>query len=257
MVAGVLLGPSLLGAFAPQAQQWLFPKQSMPVLYAISQIGLVLYMFLVGHEFNIELIRGKSRQAAAISIAGILVPMTGGALLALTVRSRGDLFASTLSPGAAMLYLGAAMSITAFPMLARILEEKRIMRTRLGTLSLAAGSMDDAIAWCLLALVLATFNRSPMIAALAIGGGIVYALVMLAIVRPRLQWFSRSLERNGELTPQAFTALLAIVMLCAWVTDAVGVYAVFGAFICGTAMPRGRFADEVRLRMHFVTSSLL
>src|SRR5262249_18277201 len=138
-----------------------------------------------------------------------------------------------------------------------ILEEKRITRTRLGTLSLAVASTDDAIAWCLLAIVMATFNNSPIIAAHAIGGGIVYVVVMLLIARPAFRAFSRSVERRGELQPPAFTALLLVIMICAWVTDAVGIYAVFGAFICGAAMPRGQFAEEVRSRMQFMTSSLL
>ncbi len=153
MIAGVLLGPSLFGALAPSAQHWLFPKASMPILYAISQIGLVLYMFMVGLEFDTGLIRGRLKSAAAISASGIVVPFTLGAILALNLNSNAGFFTPHISRLMGAFYMGAAMSITAFPMLARILDERGISKTRIGTVSLAAGSLDDAMAWCLLAFI--------------------------------------------------------------------------------------------------------
>jgi Kef-type K+ transport system membrane component KefB len=253
MVAGVLLGPSLFGLLAPRAQQWLFPRASMPILYAISQVGLVLYMFLVGLELDTTLIRSRLRSAGLISASGIVVPFAlGGALAAALRGSSFDLFTPRIAPGFAAVYMGAAMSITAFPMLARILYERGISRTRIGTVSLAAGSLDDALAWCLLATILAAARNSASIAWLAIAGGVAYVLVMVYAARPLLRFFE-----CRELDATTTTVLLAVVMLCAWVTDAIGIYAVFGAFICGACMPRGAFAERVQEKFGLLTGTLL
>jgi Kef-type K+ transport system membrane component KefB len=272
MVAGVLIGPSLLGWFFPSVQQWLFPAvlevavgsatatiphPSMSILYALSQLGLVLYMFLVGLEFNVELIRGKVGSAGLISGAGIIVPFVFGGATALYMIGDNTFFGAGVSPWSAAVFLGASMSITAFPMLARILYERRIAQTRLGTISLAAGSIDDAIAWCLLAVVLATINRTPHVAWLAIGGGILYALAMFWAGRPLFRVFERTRQERGHVTMVSYTSLLGVVMICAWFTDVIGIYAVFGAFIAGTAMPRGAFAEEVREKTETFTTALL
>jgi len=270
MVAGVMLGPSLFGAIAPELQQWLFPKAalvlangskipnpSMSVLFAISQIGLVIYMFLVGLEFNTDLIKKRLKSAGVVSGAGILAPFILGAIAALWFYSNGELFTPGVQRWAAALYLGASMSITAFPMLARMLYERGLSKTRLGTLALAAGSMDDATAWCLLAIVLASFKSSANIAAFAIGGGIIYVLLMLFIGKRGFTLFSRRVKREGKLSIQTLTLVLVILMLCSWFTDAVGIYAVFGAFILGTAMPRGQFAEQFRHHTEFLTTGFL
>lgn len=265
MVAGVLLGPSLFGLIAPEAQAWLFPKTlpagglhpSMLVLYVLSQIGLVLYMFVIGMEFNHRLILGRVRHASLVSGAGIAVPLALGAVAALTLRGDADLFAPHVTPGAAALYLGAAMSITAFPMLARILHEKGIARTRMGTLALAAGSSDDAAAWCLLALVLSYLEGSWLIAILAIGGGGLYVAVMLLLGRPLLRVLDRGVDDDGRIAPGTLVAGLLVLVLGAFVTDTVGIYAVFGAFVAGIAMPRGRFADAAIGQLDLLTTTFL
>jgi Kef-type K+ transport system membrane component KefB len=265
MVAGVLLGPSLLGLLVPEAQAWLFPKTlpaggphpSMLILYALSQLGLVLYMFIVGMEFNHRLLLGRVRHASLVSGAGIAAPMVLGAVAALTLRGDADLFAPHVTPGAAALYLGAAMSITAFPTLARILHEKGITRTRLGTLALAAGSSGDAAAWCLLALVLSYLEGSWLIAMLAIGGGGLYVLAMLLLGRPLLRVLDRGVDGQGRIAPGTLVAALLVLMLGAFVTDVVGIYAVFGAFIAGVAMPRGRFADAAIGHLEPLTTTFL
>lgn len=265
MVAGVLLGPSLFGLLVPEAQAWLFPKTlpaggphpSMLILYALSQIGLVLYMFIIGMEFNHRLILGRVRHASLVSGAGIAVPLVLGAIAALTLRGDADLFAPHVTPGAAALYLGAAMSITAFPMLARILHEKGVARTRMGTLALAAGSSDDAAAWCLLALVLSYLEGSWLIAILAIGGGGLYVLVMLLLGRPLLRVLDGGVDGQGRIAPGTLVAALLVLMLGAFVTDAVGIYAVFGAFIAGIAMPRGRFSGAAIERLEPLTTAFL
>ena len=257
MIAGVVMGPSLFGLLFPGAQAHIFPKASLTITYAVAQIGLVLYMFLIGVEFQVDLIRKRLRSASSVSIAGILTPFTLGSLLALMLVHNGDYFAPNVAQWEAMLFMGAAMSITAFPMLARIIYERGLTGTSLGTLALAAGSMDDAAAWCILALVLASFNSNPMIALSAIGGGVLYAAIVLTIGKRLLKYLGDRVERARAMSPQMFTFVLMLVMLGAWITDAVGIYAVFGSFILGTAMPRGRFAREIQQRLEPLTTNFL
>lgn len=270
MIAGVMLGPSLFGIVAPELQQWLFPKAplilatgakipnpSMSILFAVSQIGLVLYMFLIGLEFNTDLIKRRFKSAGLVSLAGILAPFCLGAIAAIFLQGRGDLFKQGVGVSEAALYLGASMSITAFPMLARMLYERGIAKTRFGTLALAAGSIDDATAWCLLAIVLTSLQSDPYIAAFAIGGGLAYVLFTIFVGRRMLKGFSRTVGQNRNLTIQTLTLVLIVLMFCAWLTDAIKLYAVFGAFILGTAMPRGEFADQVRDRLEFLTTGFL
>ncbi len=255
MVAGVLLGPSLFGFLAPDLQAWVFPKASMPVLYALAQVGLVLYMFMIGLEFDIGLILGRVRGALLVSWAGIAVPLGLGAVAGVVFRNRADLFTSQVTLASGALYLGAAMSITAFPMLARIIHEKRMARTRLGTLALAAGASDDALAWCLLALVLAQLEGSALGATRTIVGGVAFMLFMLTVGRRLLVPLGRLVERDGRLTPATMVTALLVLMLSAWTTDAIGIYAVFGAFLAGIAMPRGQLVDEMMANLDLLVTT--
>ncbi len=265
MIAGVVLGPSLLGAIWPSLMgglpEWmrfeLFPKESMTIIFAVAQIGLACYMFLVGVEFRADLIRARVRSAASVSAAGILAPFALGSVIALFLADDPRMFAESVSTGEAVLYMGAAMSITAFPMLARIIYERGLSGTSLGTLALAAGSIDDAAAWCVLAIVLASFAGDGSIALLAIGGGVAYALVVLLIVRPLLQPLGRRVERAGQMSYPILGFVLMMVMVGSWYTDKIGIYAVFGAFIFGTAMPRGKVAEELERLMMPLTTNLL
>jgi Kef-type K+ transport system membrane component KefB len=257
MIAGVLLGPSLLGLIAPSAQARLFPPESMPVIYTVSQVGLALYMFLVGAEFRADLVASRLRSAATVSVAGIATPFVLGGAIAFWLAGDEGLFGPGVSRVEAMVFLGAAMSITAFPMLARIITERGLAGTALGTLALAAGSIDDAAAWCVLALVLASFGRDPSIAVLAIGGGVAYAALVLGVLRPALRVLARRVERTGGLGEVEFAFVLTLVMLGAYLTDAIGIYAVFGAFIMGAAVPRGPLVEELRRRIGPLTTTLL
>ncbi len=270
MIAGIMLGPSLFGVIAPQLQQKLFPSAaivmdathkipnpSMSVLFALSQIGLIIYMFLIGLEMNTDILRHRAKSASLVSFAGIITPFILGGTVALSLYGSGNLFGAKVTPWAAALYLGASMSITAFPMLARILHEKGLTKTRFGTLVLAAGSLDDAVAWCLLALVLASIQSSLNIAILAIGGTLVYVLFMWFVGRRMLWMFTRWYRRDGTVTIEILTFLLIVVMLCASFTDFIGVHAVFGAFILGVVMPRGHFAEAVRHHLEYLTTALL
>ena len=182
MIAGILLGPSLLGVFAPAVQLILFPPSSLGVLTAVSQIGLVLYMFVVGMHLRMPLIRHAYRAALLISSAGVIVPFLLGAALAYVLFADGRFFAAGVSALHAMMYLGAAMSVTAFPVLARIIQERGIAGTALGTLALAAGSIDDMIAWILLGIVLAGADQSFNIARFAASHAVFVAFVAGALM---------------------------------------------------------------------------
>jgi Kef-type K+ transport system membrane component KefB len=260
MIAGVLMGPSLLGLFSPALQQQIFPKgPAMSIIYACSQVGLALYMFLIGVEFDVDLIRKRMRTAASVSLAGITAPLVLGAGLALLlVQQEGLFFAPNVLSWQAMLFMGAAIAVTAFPMLARIIFERGLTGTSLGTLALAAGSTDDAISWCILAVVLAVFKDSPTIALLAVGGGALYAIGMLALGRPLLRRLGTIAERENGISPGMLAFVLLLVMLCGWLTDTIGIYAIFGGFILGVAMPRGLFAKDLLNKVEpLVTNFLL
>lgn len=258
MIAGVLLGPSLFGALLPGPQAWLFPKASMPILFAVSQVGLSLYMFTIGLEFDLGLIQKRFRSAVSVSAAGIVVPFGLGCALAAHLHGDPQFFGDRSSRTEAMLFTGAAMGITAFPMLARIIYERGIAGTSLGTLALAAGSSDDAAAWCVLAVVLASFSGDSSYAIVAIGGGVGYALFVLTIGKRLLAHLGRLVEREGKMSPAVLGGTLGLVMLGSWFTDKIHIYAVFGAFILGTAMPKGLFRKEIeRLVGPFVTTFLL
>jgi Kef-type K+ transport system membrane component KefB len=257
MIAGVLLGPSLLGLFAPSIQAALFPPASLGVLSVVSQLGLALYMFVVGTHLQTDFIKQALRGAMAISLAGILVPFILGAGLAVVLFDDGRFFAPAVSIWQSMGYLGAAMSVTAFPVLARIIHERGISGTKLGTLALAAGATNDAIAWCLLAIVLASFNQNSNIAIFAILGGVAYAIVVLEILRP---WFGKlesTVERDGSLNSGTLALMLALLMAGSWFTDAIGIHAVFGSFIMGVAMPRGAFARALDRQIEPLAATLL
>ncbi len=264
MVAGVVLGPSLLGALSPAAEAWLFPARlpgpagagtagrhpSMMVLYVVAQIGLVLYMFLVGAEFDPRLLAGRVRGAVGVSLAGILAPFALGALIAAAFMANGGLFfAPEVGLGPRVLYLGAAMSITAFPMLARIIVERGIAGTSMGVLALGAGATDDAVAWSLLAVVLAVAKGSAAYAVYAIGGGGLFAALVLTLGKALFARLGAIVEREGAMSDRVFAAVILALLVGAYVTDAIGVYAVFGAFLVGIAMPKGRFAALLRARI--------
>jgi Kef-type K+ transport system membrane component KefB len=255
MIAGVLMGPSLFGYFFPGAQQALFPKESLKMLYVGAQFGVGLYMFLIGVEFRTEHFRSRARSAASVSLAGMLVPFLCAIFLAPWLLKMGGLFSEKATQFEAILFLGAAIAITAFPMLARIIYERGITGTPLGTLALAAGAIDDAAAWCVLAVVLASFQKLPGgatdwgIAQTAILGGLAYAGFMLFIARRLLAPLGRYVEREGKMSATVLSFVLAMFCLGAWAMDTIGIHAVFGGFLLGTAMPRGLFARELQQKV--------
>jgi len=249
MIAGVFLGPSLFGFLCPHLQPILFPPESLKVLYVGAQLGVGLYMFLVGVEFNIETFMSRARSAAAVSVAGMAAPFALGAGLAIVLIKVPGLFSEKARLFEAMLFLGAAMAITAFPMLARIIYERGLTGTPLGTLALAAGAIGDAGAWCVLAIVVASFGAGPWVAVKAIAGGIAYGVFVLTLGRKLLGRLGKAAERAGGVSPALLGITLMLFMLAVWTTDGIGIHAVFGGFLLGIAMPRGLFARELRRQL--------
>jgi Kef-type K+ transport system membrane component KefB len=249
MIAGVIMGPSLLGLLAPDFQLIIFPKGSLNILYILAQFGVGLYMFLVGTEFRLEILRSRARTAASVSVAGMVAPFILGVVLALWLRRLPNLFSDKATDFEATLFLGAAMSITAFPMLARIIFERGLTGTSLGTLTLAAGAINDATAWFALAIVVASFGGGPLVAIQAISGGIAYCLFTLTVGRKLLSGFGAAAEREGKISPAHLATTLMLLMLASWTTDALGIHSVFGGFILGVAMPRGFFTEELRRQL--------
>ncbi|PYR41946.1 MAG: cation/H(+) antiporter [Acidobacteria bacterium] len=239
MVGGFVLGPSLLGWAAPALHARLFPGASLHTLYVLSQIGLVLYMFCVGLEFRLDLVAHYRRRALAVSAAGIAVPFAFGATLALVMTRSGGFFTPAVRPIQGVLFMGAAMSITAFPVLARIIAERGIGGTTIGSLSLAAGAMDDAAAWVTFAVVLSSVTGNAALAVGAAGGALLYVAITWFGVRPAvLARVAAAADREDALPPAALAIMLALLGCAAWLTDAVGIHSVFGAFVLGASVPR-------------------
>jgi Kef-type K+ transport system membrane component KefB len=245
MVAGVLLGPSLFGWLLPDVHARVFPAQSLQILYVGAQLGVGLYMFLVGVEFKTELLRSRLASALGVSVSGMLVPCALGSGLAVVFVRMPGLFAERTTTAEAMLFLSAAMSITAFPVLARIIQERGLTGTRLGTLALAAGCIDDAAAWCVLAVVLASFGAGAVPPAATILAGAGYALLMLTLGRRALRGLETQARQAGGVTPTALAVILILFTLAGWLTDTIGLHTVFGGFLLGVAMPRGVLSREL------------
>ena len=254
MVAGILLGPSLLGRISLAAMNSLFPADGLVPLYALSQVGLVLFMFLVGLEVRPDAIRGSAKSVIVTSQASIAAPFLCGGILAWNLYPR---LAGSASHLAFVLFLGAAMGITAFPVLARILADRKMMNTRVGAFAISCAAVDDVTAWCLLAVITVIqrpeATHTPL--ALRFGALGVYVLAMLFVIRPALRrWVPASPPESLGWFGAAMIFLLGSVC----VTEALGVHALFGAFLAGIVMPRGgKLEAENRDRLESVTLVLL
>ncbi len=261
MIAGVILGPSLFGLFLPEIQKFVFPVETKGVLYVGAQFGVGLYMFLVGLGFRGDHFKSNLRKAAAVSISGMAAPFLIAIIGTPWLMTLPGLFAENASRFDATLFMGAAIAITAFPMLARIIHERGLSHTSLGTLSLSAGAIDDAAAWCVLAVVLASFGAGSGVAITAIVGGIVFATFMLLIAPKLLAPLGRMAEReqalHQALSPTLLSIALMLFMASAYTADFIGLHAVFGGFLLGTVMPRGALADQLRKLLEPFTVVLL
>ena len=255
IVAGILLGPSLLGWLSPAAMTQLFPPQGLGAIYSLSQVGLLLFMFQVGLELDVAKLRRMGRTVVLTSNVSIIVPFLAGALLALFLhRTLSDASVPLL---VFALFMGTAMSVTAFPVLARILTDRNMLQSRIGSIAISCAAVDDITAWCLLALLTAmvrTGTGTPLW--FTLGGLLVYAALMLWVVRPLL---ARSRAFEGErASTDALVFVVMLAFLSAWATEWLGVHALFGAFFAGAILPRSEaLMRGVVERLKFVNTVLL
>lgn len=237
IVAGIMLGPSLFGLVAPDLAAALFPAEAVPFLNVLSQVGLIFFMFLIGLELNPKYLGGQLEVAILISHVSILVPFSLGTLLALVLYPLVS--NSSVSFTAFALFLGAAMSITAFPVLARIITEHNLQRTRLGTLALTCAAVDDVTAWCLLAVAIAVAHTNTITGAFPT---IVYSLLYIAFMVTVGRWFLQRLatyyERTRRLSQMVLAWIYMGVVASALITELIGIHLIFGAFLLGAAMPK-------------------
>ena len=249
MIAGVVLGPSLLGLAFPDLQAAIFPKETKNVLYVGAQLGVALYMFLVGLTLRLDHFESKARSAAVVSASGVIAPFLIAAAITPFLLTVPGLFADGIGTGSATLFMGACIALTAFPMLARIINERGLANSPLGTLTLTAGAFDDAASWCVLAIVLATFGGGSGIATVAIGGAILYAAFLMLFGRRLLAPLGRAVAAKGEMSMTVLAITLALFALSAFIMDAIGIHGIFGGFILGVFMPRGIFVDELKRKV--------
>lgn len=235
ILAGILLGPSLLGVFWPSAMGYLFPAEIIGALKVLAQVGLVLFMFLIGLDLDLKKLRGNGHKAVLISQASILAPMILGAVLALWLYPR---FGEGVHRLGFTLFLGAAMSITAFPVLARVLQETGLYHTRIGVLTITCAAVDDVTAWCVLAVVVAVVKSTgPAETIRTIALSLLFLAAMLTVVRGAL----------SRLPTIPLWLAISIALLSAWVTEQIGIHAIFGGFMAGAVLPR---REEIQHDIH-------
>ncbi|MEH2403051.1 cation:proton antiporter [Nostoc sp.] len=243
IVAGIMLGPSLFGLVAPHLAVTLFPPETIPFLNVLSQVGLIFFMFLIGLELNPKYLSGQLEVAVLTSHVSILVPFSLGTLLAVILYPLVS--NASVSFTAFTLFLGAAMSITAFPVLARIITEKNLQGTRLGTLALTCAAVDDVTAWCLLAVAIAVARTGDFGGAIpTIIASIVYIGLMLTVGRWFLKGLAKHYLRAGRLSQLLLAGIYMGVVASALITELIGIHLIFGAFLLGAAMPKNE--DLVR-----------
>jgi Kef-type K+ transport system membrane component KefB/nucleotide-binding universal stress UspA family protein len=249
VTAGIVLGPSLLGWLWPEAMAAVFPAHSLDVLKMLSQVGLVLFMFLIGLELDPRLLRGRARASIAISHSSIAAPFALGALGAWLLHE--DYAPEGVRFLPFLMFMGAAMSITAFPVLARILSERNLFATRVGTIAITCAAVDDVTAWCLLAFVVGVARSEGLGHALwTTGLSLTYLAVMLLVLRPLLQRLGKRVRSREGLTPNTIAFVLLLLLLSASATELIGIHALFGAFVMGAILPKegglsGALADKI------------
>ncbi len=246
IIAGIVLGPSLLGTFFPELSALFFPPQSMSNLQFLSQIGLILFMFVIGMELDLKVLKNQAHEAVVISHASIIFPFALGVSLAYfiyeTFAPAGVQFTSFA------LFIGIAMSITAFPVLARIVQERGLHKTRLGTIVITCAAADDITAWCLLAAVIAIVKAGSFVSALyIIGLSVIYVLLMIKIIRPFLRKIGNLYNSKERLSKPIVAIFFLTLIISAYTTEIIGIHALFGAFMAGAIMP-----DNIKFRNIFI-----
>jgi Kef-type K+ transport system membrane component KefB len=240
MLAGLMLGPSLFGWLFPRAAAMVFPATSVGYLNVLSEVGVIYFLFLVGLELDLKLLRNRGRTAVVISQASILTPLILGAALAVFLYDRLLSSAPHVTLRSAALFMGASMSITAFPVLARILTERNLHKTKVGAIAITCAAVDDVSAWCLLALVVGITRAQGMSSGVRTAIlALVYVAVMFLVVRPFLRRLQLVHQRQQRLSQHMIALVFLLVLGSAFVTEIIGIHALFGAFLMGAIMPKG------------------
>ena len=236
IVAGIILGPSVIGLFFPHINHFLFPADSLGTLQFLSQIGLILFMFIIGMELDLKAIGKQAYGAVIISHASIIIPYTLGMGLAYFIYN--NYAPEGISFLSFALFMGIAMSITAFPVLARILQEKGLTRSRLGAMALTCAAADDLTAWCILAAVIALVKSGSSISVLyTIGLAVAYVMLMLKVVRPALVKLEHVYANQEKKRTPVIAILFIMLIVSSYITSIIGIHSLFGAFIAGVIMP--------------------
>jgi Kef-type K+ transport system membrane component KefB len=236
MIGGIVLGPSVFGVLAPSVSDAVFPPGALEPLASLSQLGVLLFVFLVGLEVEPAMLRGRARTTFSIAIAGIVVPFVLGAAAAVPVY---ELVASRMPSLEIAMFVGAAMAVTAFPVLARLVGDHRLLRTRIGALAIACAALEDVIAWCLLAFVIAFARSNGLLhAATTTALAIVFVAAMLFGVRPLLERLADRNSRQLTLTHEIEAIAVLGALGSGWISDRIGVHFVFGAFVFGALIPK-------------------
>jgi Kef-type K+ transport system membrane component KefB len=258
MVAGILLGPSLFGLLAPNAFQFLFDASSLEALRLLSQVGVCLFLFTVGMELDVSEVRHKAQTAVVVSHSSIVIPFFLGVALALFAYSQ------LAQPGASFLafalFMGISMSITAFPVLVRILQDRGIFKTSLGSTATACAAVDDVTAWSMLAFVVAIARASSVgSAAFNLGLVLVFIALMLFIIKPKLpDWIGQRALERADPSKTVLAVVFGVVLVSALTTELIGIHALFGAFLAGIVMPTAAgFRDKLVVRVENLSSVLL
>jgi Kef-type K+ transport system membrane component KefB len=245
MIAGILLGPSLLGEVLPHAFAFLFPAQTAPYLSVLANIGVILYMFLVGVELNTRLLRNRKQASLATSHASIVAPFLLGSALALWLYPRYS--TSDIRFVVFALFMGVSMSVTAFPVLARVVTDQGMQQDPLGATALACAAIDDATAWCLFALVVSVARKAPgkSLLTLALTAG--FILIVFLLIRPGAVWLVRRHARRQHTQQSSIVIACIALLLAALTTQWIGIHALFGAFLIGAVIPHdSRLAEDIR-----------
>ena len=246
IAAGIFLGPSFVGTFFPDFSSFLFPSAGLSNLQFLSQIGLILFMFVVGMELDVKVLRNKAKDAVIISHASIIFPFSLGIILAYFIY--GSFAPANISFLSFSLFIGISMSITAFPVLARIVQEKGLSKTKIGTIAITCAAADDITAWCLLAAVIAIVKAGSMISALyIIVLAVVYVFFMLNLVRPFLKRIGDKYSNREGLSKPVVAVFFITLLISSYITEVIGIHALFGAFMAGVIIPA-----NVNLRNLFI-----
>lgn len=252
MIVGVLLGPTFLGQLFPEFSQSIFSPDIKPILFVVSNLGLSFYMFIVGMEMNLLLFnKPLLKQSSLLTLLAIGIPFLAGVWIAFYYKE--DLSYKIVSTGHLGVFMGTALAITAFPMMARILQEKNIVHTKIGSITLLSASIQDVISWILLSFIISQSVKGSITGGfITLVGAFAFALIAMKVVKPLLVRFVLSkLQRTGQIDQSGFAIIVISLLISALVTDVLGLYSVFGGFILGLSIPRDKMLIEnIRIRTY-------